>query len=211
MKLSRYRCLFETILMFSIIAPLVPGAGWSAPIAVQHTQVIIFHPAIPQGTAHSGYCWTDSIAVDRRGAWRCMEDNSISDPCFEVQGLKKAVVCDASPATGQSGFVLKLTKPLPTPSSGPRVKRPWLLKLADRSVCEIETGTMSQVNGVDVPYDCSDSRGCDDHGNCPYMTGLAESFKSGRVWRAQKFTFSAGGGGIKELEREWVDVETVWK
>jgi hypothetical protein len=211
MKLSRHLRLLGTILMFSTVASLVPGPGWTTPIAVQRTQVITFHPAIPQGPDHTGYCWTGSIAVDRRGAWRCMEDNSISDPCFEVRGLKKAVVCDANPATNNAGFVMNLTKPLPPPSSGPRVTRPWLLKLADGSVCEIATGTISQVNGVAVPYDCSDSRGCDDHGNCPYMRGLAESLKSGKVWRAQKFTFSAGSGGIKELQREWVEIVSVWK
>ena len=211
MKPSRRLLLLGTILVSAIAASLAPNKGWAAPIAVQRTQVIIFRPAIPKGKARSGYCWTDSIAVDRRGAWRCMEDNSISDPCFEVRGLKKAVVCDADPATDNAGFVMNLTKPLPTPSSGPRVTRPWLLKLADGSVCEIETGTISQVNGVDVPYDCSDSRGCDDHGNCPYLTGLAESLKSGKVWRAQKFTFSAGSEGIKELKREWVKIVSVWK
>jgi len=211
MKSSRHLRILGTILVSTIAAFLASNTGWTAPLEAQRTQVITFRPAIPKGKARAGYCWTDSIAVDRRGAWRCMEDNSISDPCFEVRGLKKAVVCDANPATGQAGFVMNLTKRLPTPSSGPRVTRPWLLKLADGSVCEIETGTISQVNGVDVPYDCSDSRGCDEQGNCPYMTGLAESLKSGKVWRAQKFTFSADSGGIKELKREWVDVETVWK
>jgi len=140
-----------------------------------------------------------------------MNNNEIFDPCFEVPGLSKAVVCDANPATNRPGFVMKLTKPLPKPASGPSVRRPWLLKLADGSVCEIETGTVAQVNGKDVPYDCSDSRECDDNGNCPYMTGLGSSLKPVKVWRAGKITYSAKNGDMRLLKREWIEIQAVWK
>jgi hypothetical protein len=70
-----------------------------------------------------------------------------------------AVICNANPAKGSAGFILKLTKPLPKPSfQGPTYPRPWLVKLADKITCEIQTGTIALVAGLEVPYDCSDSQ-----------------------------------------------------
>jgi hypothetical protein len=186
-----------------------PGRARSAPL--DQTLVSVFQPAVPKGPTKSGNCWTDSIAVDRRGAWRCMAGNEIYDPCFEVPGLRKAVVCGASPATKATGFVLELTGPLPKPSDqGRTISRPWLLKLSDRSICEIETGTIAQVSGLDVPYDCSDSHRCADDGTCPYMTGLTPSFHRGKIWTAEKVAFSAGNGEMKLLTRERIEVVAVW-
>jgi hypothetical protein len=159
----------------------------------------------------SGYCWTDSIAVSRRGVWRCMEENEIFDPCWQVPGLTKAVVCEANPAANQRGFVMKLTKPLPELSSEPEVSRPWLLRLADGSVCEVETGTIAQVNDKDVPYDCSDSGKCDDNGNCPRLTGVADSLKPGKLWRAEKLTYRAANGHIKLLKTQRMAVAKGWE
>lgn len=159
---------------------------------MQRTQVSIFQPAIPEGTPRSGECWTSSNAVVRPGAWRCMVGNGIYDPCFSTPRLSGAVICDANPATGAQGFVLKLTKPLPQSSPGvPSQPRPWLLRLADGSRCEILTGTIAFVAGLDVPYGCSDSQKCSDNG-CPYMTGLTDKFKRGKVWIADKVAFNSG-------------------
>ncbi len=178
---------------------------------VEKTAVTVFNPAIPKGPERSGECWTDSIAVARSGAWRCMVGNEIYDPCFSNSGLTGAVICDADPAKSSPGFVLKLTKPLPQPSSG-RIThpRPWLLKLADGSTCEIQTGTIAFVAGLDVPYDCSDSQECTDNG-CPYMTGLTDKLKRGQRWTADKVAFSSSDQGLKLLSRKRVAVTAVWE
>ncbi len=187
----------------------VPHAAAAGPL--EKTAVTVFNPPVPSGPQRSGECWTDSIAVARAGAWRCMVGNEIYDPCFSNQHLSGVVICDANPATGRRGFLLKLSKPLPQPSSE-RIAhpRPWLLKLADGSICEIQTGTTAFVAGLVVPYDCSDSHECTDNG-CPYMTGLTGKLKRGRSWIADKVAFSSSDQGLKLLSRKRVAVVAVWE
>jgi hypothetical protein len=196
--------------LFALIPAGISQAGaGGAPI--NQTKVTLFQPAIPISPSRTGDCWTDSIAVARSGGWRCTVGNEIYDPCFSRPGLSRAVICDANPAKGSAGFVLNLTKPLPKPSSQcPAYPRPWLVKLADGTECEIQTGTIAQVDGIAVPYGCSDSRQCNDSG-CPYMTGLAEKFKRGKVWTADKIAYSSSDKGLKLISRKPVAVEAVWK
>jgi len=108
--------IFTCALSICAVAQSARAADSSAP---SETQVGFFTPAVPKGTPRDGSCWTESIAVTRPGAWRCMIGNEIHDPCFQVRPLRGEVVCDADPSTKQAGFVLKLTKPLPetTPPS----------------------------------------------------------------------------------------------
>jgi hypothetical protein len=140
-----------------------------------------------------------------------MIGNEIYDPCFSKLNLSDAVICGATPASGSSGFIVKLTKPLPKPPSHqPAHQRPWMVKLTDGSVCEIQTGTIAFVEGLDVPYGCSDSQKCGDSG-CPYMTGLTGKFKRGEIWIADKVAFSSSSKGLKLLSRKQVPVAAVWK
>ncbi len=101
------------LMLASLLLPGLPMAAGT----VQKTAVSVFAPTAPKGPPRSGECWTDSIAVARSGVWRCMLGNEIHDPCFTSPGLKGAVICDADPARNNPGFIVKLTKPLPTPSS----------------------------------------------------------------------------------------------
>ena len=197
--------------LLSVMAILAAVASLGIAGTVQKTEVSVFQPPVPTGPSRSGECWTDSIAVARTGVWRCMLDNEIHDPCFSSPGLKDAVICDADPSRKNPGFVVKLTKPLPKPSSDePPNPRPWLVKLADGTSCEIETGTISMVDGIALPYDCSDSHECNDSG-CPYMTGLAEHFQAGKVWTATKVAFSSNDKGTRLISRKRVPVAAVWK
>ncbi len=140
-----------------------------------------------------------------------MVGNEIYDPCFSNPGLAGAVICDANPAEGSAGFILKLTKPLPEPSSkGPAYPRPWLVKLADGTTCEIQTGTIALVAGLEVPYGCSDSQECGEKG-CPHMAGLTDKFQRGQVWMADKVTFKSSKTGLQLISRTPVAVRAVWK
>jgi hypothetical protein len=140
-----------------------------------------------------------------------MTGNEIYDPCFSSAHLTGAVICGANPANGTSGFILKLSKPLPAPSSKPPLySRPWLVKLADGSTCEIETGTIAFVAGLQVPYDCSDSQECSDKG-CPHLTGLTGRLRRGSVWIADKVTFSSTNSGPRLISRKRVAVVAVWR
>src|SRR5579872_2465869 len=134
------------VFLFLALAPLAAAAAGVSSGRPQETKVILFRPLLPSGPSRSGECWTDSIAVARSGAWRCMAGNEIFDPCFSSAGLTEAVVCGANPAQSRAGFILKLAKPLPKPSSWrPAHPRPWLVKLADNTTCAIQTGTIGLV------------------------------------------------------------------
>jgi hypothetical protein len=178
---------------------------------VHETKVTVFTPAVPVGRSRRGECWTDSIAVVRRGAYRCMLGNEIYDPCFTNLNLSDAVICGANPATGSKGFILNLTKPLPKPPAHESDQpRPWLIKLADGTTCEIQTGTIAFVAGLELPYGCSDSQKCDEKG-CPYMTGLTAKFKRDKIWTADKVAFSSTAKGLKLLSRKSVVVNALWE
>jgi hypothetical protein len=171
----------------------------------------LFRPAVPGGSTRIGECWTDSIAVSRSGAWRCMVGNEIYDPCFSARNLTGAVICDANPASGGAGFILRLNKRLPGPSSKGTVhSRPWLVKLADGATREIKTGTIAFVAGLELPYDCSDSQECSDK-RCPHMTGLTDKFRRGKLWMANKVTFSSSNSGFKLISRRRVAVVAAWE
>ena len=58
-------------------------------------------PTVPGGDVREGGCWTESIAVTRSGAWRCMVNNGISDPCFAIPEKRDQLVCGADPARKQ--------------------------------------------------------------------------------------------------------------
>jgi len=84
------------------------------------------------------------------------------------------------------------------------------MKLADGTACEIETGTIALVAGLEIPYGCSDSQQCSDSG-CPHMTGLTAKFWRGKVWMAEKITFSSSDRGLRLISRRRVAVIAVWK
>jgi hypothetical protein len=203
---------WEVWLVVLVAAAAAFGADGAAPTPAtpRDTQVVTFRPAVPSGRRRSGDCWTESAAVDRPEAWRCMAGNSIYDPCFSVAELQGAVVCGADPARGKGGFVLQLTKPLPAREPSQVTDRlPWMLRLADGSICEVSTSTTAQVDGQDVPYECSDSRRCTD--TCPYLTGVTSNLSRGAVWKADKVAFRSSPSGMKLLKRTQVAVVTAWQ
>ncbi len=206
-RIERHLARLGVFLFLAVLAlPVIAG-----PPAADKTEVIEFRPRMPGGSSRRGECWTESIAASRAGAWRCMVDNEIYDPCFSRRDLSNAVICDANPAKATAGFILKLSKPLPEQSSNVAVySRPWLVKLADGATCEIETGTVALVAGLQVPYNCSDSQECGDKG-CAHLTGLTGNFRHGKLWMANKVTFSSSDKGLQLISRKPVAVIAVWK
>ncbi len=202
-------CLLPRVgLLFLFVIAFFNADGRAG--SLNKTVVTKFHPAIPHGPKKVGECWTNSIAVPRLDAWRCITDNQIYDPCFSSRGLKDAVICNANPADGSPGFVLELAKPLPSRSRPSGSRRPWLLKLADGSTCELQTGTIPLVAGLEVPYGCSDSSGC-NHNGCPRMTGLTAKFQQDKLWMADKLTFRSSKRGLELINRKAVAVLAIWQ
>ena len=175
-----------------------------SPLIVTQTSVVRFTPTMPSGDMREGSCWTESIAVPRAGAWRCMVDNAISDPCFTVSANHQQVVCGANPALKTDGFVLKLTKPLPESSRREHRAEPWLFRLADNSICEAMTGTLPVVNGEPARWSCA------IHIRDQVRpAGVITKLTQGKIWMAEKFPQSAVG--TQGAEPEKIPVKAVWE
>src|SRR5260370_20647467 len=125
--MKRVAYLVSFVLMFcaATVYAQVPVSS----LIVSQTSVIRFTPPVPSGEVREGSCWTESIAVGRSGAWRCMVGNSISDPCFGIPANPCELVFGANPALKTGGFVVKLTRPLPKLSHLNREDEPWGFRL----------------------------------------------------------------------------------
>jgi hypothetical protein len=175
-----------------------------SPLTVSETSVIRFTPTVPSGDVRDGVCWTESIAVTRSGAWRCMVGNGISDPCFTIPGNGEELVCGADPALRTGGFVVKLKKPLPKSSHPNRKPEPWIFRLADSSICEKMTGTLPAVNGEPARWSCA------IHIRDQVRpAGVVTKLTQGKIWMADKFPQSAVG--TQGATPEKVPVKVIWE
>lgn len=165
--------------------------------AVTSTEVINYIPTEIPTETQSGSCFTSAIGLGREDAYRCMVDNQIYDPCFVVDE-QPTVVCGANPTTGETGFVLELTEPLPAPDAG-NVAMPWLIELADGTICGLMTGTIPGVDDRTAPYGCTD------------QTYLFDDFQQGEVWLAEQAKIGLGDDGFFIEESEIVPLKTVWQ
>ena len=172
----------------------------------------MFEPSVPGGAPRAGNCWTRSIAADRAGAWRCEIGNEIHDPCFQVPPLRDGVVCGADPF-GKSGFIMKLTKPLPRQKAPPAAwPQAWILQLADGSICEPFTGTRPAINDEPAPWSCIKPGVTPG----PATNSLVTKVHPGDVWTAERFKESdvTMGGPSTERRRvraQIVKVAKVWE
>ena len=187
--------------------------------AVEATRVTRFAPRDVPQPSREGRCWTGSIALPRKGAWRCMSDNSIYDPCFEPAASSGVVVCDADPSEHKPGFTLKLTEPLPkedaphlkTPQPKPHPQpHPWIVELADGTRCRPYTGTMPFIEGLPpVRYYCEHSAAGHEA-----ETGLLEDFKTGKRWTVTQVHYGPDPGktfALKLINRKRVPIRAVWE
>jgi hypothetical protein len=173
---------------------------------ISATQVITYLPeVIPDGT-QTGSCFTNAIGLGRADAWRCTtDDNLIHDPCFEVAnpegGDDPTLVCGADPITGETGFVLELTEPLPAPDPG-NLSNAWLVQLSDGTVCGLLTGTVPGADGQVAPYGCADQA----------RSNLMEDFLIfDPVWFAQSVVFDLGDEGFSIQSSVRIPIATIWR
>jgi len=169
----------------------------TASVTITATVVISYKPAEVPAEAQAGSCFASAIGLGRADAYRCMVDNSIYDPCFVIDA-KSTVICGANPTTGEKGFVLTLTEPLPQPDTG-QAARPWLIELAGGQVCGLMTGTVPGVGDRTAGYGCPDG------------TYLFNDFKRGEVWTAEQVTFDLGDNGFSVKESRLTPISRVWQ
>jgi hypothetical protein len=207
----KFIAIFVIAIAIQLVHPMAITKSFAqVPTAVTETAVTIFVPPLPTGAEREGSCWTTSIAVTRPGAYRCTVGNSIEDPCFAVPPNPDKLVCGANPILKKDGFVLKLTKPLPTnalpPSASPE---PWLFKLADGSSCVAMTGTLVAVNGEPARWSCA-----------MYVRdqirrmGVVSKLTPGKVWMAERFSEKSiprPGSDMRKVIGDSIPVKEIWE
>jgi hypothetical protein len=111
-------------------------------------------PAAGVAAHRSGTCWTSSITVSSRDAYRCISGNAILDPCFAASAAASARVvdCYASPWTKAVQLALKAT--LPAPGAPLKISQPWAIEVGAGTRCVVTTGTAPIVRGVAMRYQC---------------------------------------------------------
>ncbi len=169
-------------------APVAAAKAALASTTAAPTKVIVYYPLDPGGDARDGSCWTNSIAVLSRDAWRCNVGNQILDPCFDLGNGR--VVCTPNPLTGQKGVLVKLSDPLPDPNLiVDRSSNPWLIELEDGSVCNLATGATGVVDGKRISYLCSASGS-----KATDRTVVLGNPTPGTVWEAERAVLSTQAG-----------------
>lgn len=106
-------------------------------------------------TAHrSGKCFTSSITVSARDAYRCLAGSQLFDPCFAAgtAPLARTVDCYESPWSG--AVEVRLRTALPAPDAPLKIAQPWAIQLAGGDRCVVTTGTTQLVRGVAMRYQC---------------------------------------------------------
>jgi hypothetical protein len=106
----------------------------------------------------TGTCWTTSIAAPVAGAYRCISEDRIYDPCFAPAQLVRPIQVACVPAPWSDAEVLRLAGGLPHSAPLPSTARPWAIQLDNGARCVAATGTVPQVNGVDLGFHCAAGR-----------------------------------------------------
>lgn len=112
-------------------------------------------PAAGVAAHRSGSCFTTSITVAVRNAYRCFAGNALLDPCFARSHTAKNVYCYADPWSRATR--LHLTKPLAHTAGAVKplhVTRPWAIRLAGGTRCIAGGGTTDVVRGIPLSYQC---------------------------------------------------------
>lgn len=160
-RLARYSVVLA-ILLTAACASHSAQHPAGAPASPTGTVVRPFHAydahgqlAVRVEDITTGNCWTTSIADPVPHAYRCLAGNTIYDPCFApASGQVTQVACMSAPWADAE--VLQLSGKLPAASAAPGTHRPWAFVLAGGIRCVAATGTVPEVAGVNLGYECGD-------------------------------------------------------
>jgi hypothetical protein len=111
--------------------------------------------AVPVGDVATGSCWTTSIAAPVAGAFRCIAENRIYDPCFAPARATPPIQVACLPAPWARAEVLRISGALPRREPLAGSPRPWAIVLANGARCVAATGTVPEVAGVVLGFHCS--------------------------------------------------------
>lgn len=205
------------IVATAVLSGVLSGAGATALAQASETQITVFHPTVPSGPAAEGSCSGSANTFEDANAWRCFKGDEIYDPCFSIKDNPGAVVCDADPASGKAGFLVKLKDPLPKRDAidEAMAKRPWIMKLADGAVCRPMDGAVGTIALLEAGWDCVGSKSCaDDDTKCIHVSVV--DFKRGDTWLADEIRYKRMAhpkndhDPWKLVERKEVPIAQVW-
>ncbi len=168
--------------------------------ALPTTDIISFVPAVPD-EIRAGACYGGSDVVGVRTAWRCgLVGGEVYDPCL-IAADSETIVCGADPATGEAGFALELTQPLPTDAvEAKATPGAWIFELESGAICRYTQGTSVIIEGERVNYACSDRTQL-----------LGEIDKNGDLWTIDAIT-TAGTteSGLRVETRTPLSIPRTW-
>lgn len=112
-------------------------------------------PAAGVAAHRSGSCWTSSITVSARNAYRCLAGNHILDPCFAgSRSHAQTVYCYSDPWSGAVALSLHGSH-LPNPGAPLKIAQPWAIALAGGIRCVVTSGAAPLLHGVPLRYTCA--------------------------------------------------------
>lgn len=127
------------------------------PATTQHVFAPFDRTGAPMSgvAAHrSGSCFTRSITVAARDAYRCFAANTILDPCFvSPKAPQHLLDCYLDPWS--RAIQVRVAK-LPASTSVIHVTRPWAIELTGGIRCVVTNGTLTILHGVALGYRCPD-------------------------------------------------------
>lgn len=173
---------------------IVPADGGD----VTSTEVVVYVAVAPAGdvVAEAAECFSDSLAAPRQNGYRCSVGNQIYDPCFAIDGTH--AMCAPDPTADDPGTYIEVAVPFPT-TSGTVESAPWLLQLADGTVCGFATGATGGAEDKRLNYSCT---------NDEWILG---DVQEGDPWTAEFVTGAVGANGFAIETRHVEPLETVWR
>lgn len=178
------------------------------------TQIIVYQPAtpapIPNKKTTTGSCYSPSLIVQRPGAWRCLVNRMVYDPCFKTQADKQ-MVCGANPLTKDPGFLVDLNHRLQKGGNRANPNFAWILELTDGSFCSFNPSGTNSVGYQPINFMCTDISDCDPKKGCRHLSGLLGYPKHGRIWTVDKIIYEPSMEDDEIISRSTVAVKTVWQ
>jgi hypothetical protein len=179
----------------------------------EKTEIIKYQQFYIPKESRNGYCWTTSIAAPANDmAWRCTtEQDEIFDPCFETKSSQ--IVCRVDPEKLDSGFELKLEKPLPEVDRNPILSNsnlPWLVRLKNGITCMAMTGTAGYIDGERYYYWCNDNAVLLNNKSEGVQEAKSGTFDtSGNIWKVKVAFLDDKMEKINKIEE--LEVYKVWQ
>lgn len=180
-----------------VVTGTVPS---QAALTAPGTQTVTFVPVVSD-EIRAGACYTGSDIVSTPTAWRCgVAGGEPFDPCI-LAADGQTVVCGADPTTGEIGFSLELSQPLPAAGvEGKSYPGAWMFQLENGDTCRFNMSSSVTIDGEPVLYSCM---------NLTQLLGDID--KTTPTWTIKSVTTESDGqGGMTVTSSKPLAVTRIW-